>query len=194
MFFVGTGRDLSLTHLPLPHLSLQNLQKISNQFKGYEVSNVVEGEIQKVVKLTSQLPSVKAGATSFSKKTNSPSTQTKFPAYTNIKRKQISNPPATYQPTPSIPPSYNNIGDENSFRVCVDCGTFIPKARVELMPNVLRCVRCQSAFEKTHDTRTKVNEGFGGSREDVRKMKAKQWGEMANRGIIGMGKGGRKKK
>jgi len=99
------------------------------------------------------------------------------------------------EPKSSLPPSKPiNIQDlikatgGYSSRLCTRCGNPIPKARVDLMPNVLRCVNCQSGIEITTDTRIKAEEDFGGSRDDVRKMKAKQWGDMANRGVINMAK------
>ena len=70
----------------------------------------------------------------------------------------------------------------SSDRPCNICGSLIPQARIDLQPNVARCVSCQAQYEKVVDTSRKVDEGFGGSREEVRKMKAKQWGEMVNRG------------
>jgi 5-methylcytosine-specific restriction endonuclease McrA len=68
-----------------------------------------------------------------------------------------------------------------SERECNVCGTLIPQLRIDLQPNVTRCVTCQAQYETVVDTSRKVDEGFGGSREDIRKMKAKQWGEMVNR-------------
>ncbi len=36
------------------------------------------------------------------------------------------------------------------YGVCVDCGSGIPFARLEVQPAALRCVRCQSVIERTH--------------------------------------------
>ena len=43
-------------------------------------------------------------------------------------------------------------------RQCVACFNTIPQARVESVKNAIRCVRCQTNLEKTHDTRIKMNE------------------------------------
>lgn len=37
---------------------------------------------------------------------------------------------------------------ENSVRYCVDCGEPIPAARLNAVPNAIRCVECQRLFEK----------------------------------------------
>jgi RNA polymerase-binding transcription factor DksA len=34
--------------------------------------------------------------------------------------------------------------------VCVDCGGAIPFERLQAQPTALRCIACQSAYEKTH--------------------------------------------
>lgn len=39
---------------------------------------------------------------------------------------------------------------DGTYGQCVNCGTTIPKARLEAEPTALRCVRCQDMFEKTH--------------------------------------------
>lgn len=164
---------------------IQKLKLITDVFNGYEVGKVVEDEIQKITNL---IPTLRAPVL----KQSTSKRVSHFPAYTNINRKPITNPPPKYAPYPtstpinSLPSTVETL--EPGAHICIDCGKSIPKARIELMPHVLRCVNCQSEFEMTHDTRIKVDEGFGGSRDDVRKMKSKQWGEMVNRGIINTGK------
>ena len=39
---------------------------------------------------------------------------------------------------------------EGSYGVCDDCGDEIPIERLRAYPGAIRCVRCQSVFEKTH--------------------------------------------
>ena len=39
---------------------------------------------------------------------------------------------------------------EGVYGLCVDCGTHIPAARMDAAPHTLRCVACQTSFEKTH--------------------------------------------
>ncbi|WJG22162.1 TraR/DksA family transcriptional regulator [Vibrio furnissii] len=36
---------------------------------------------------------------------------------------------------------------ENGIRYCIDCASEIPPKRIEAMPNVVRCVSCQSRKE-----------------------------------------------
>ena len=191
---------------------LKNLQVISIKFDGYAVAEVINKEIEKVADLTKHLPSVTSVVRNsiapkkipdFTKKKRSPQKQYR-PVYTKTNARSASNPPAIYNPPPiySEKHSNNKVANQGlitatggySNRLCTRCGQRIPQARVDLMPNVLRCVNCQSNVEETQDTRAKADEGFGGSREDIRKMKARQWGEIANRGIIGMAKRNKKKK
>jgi DnaK suppressor protein len=37
---------------------------------------------------------------------------------------------------------------DGSFGLCVDCGASIPTARLHAAPTALRCVNCQTAFER----------------------------------------------
>ena len=37
-----------------------------------------------------------------------------------------------------------------SYGECVDCGQAIPVERLKAQPTALRCVACQTAYEKTH--------------------------------------------
>ena len=39
---------------------------------------------------------------------------------------------------------------EGTYGVCIDCGGEIPFERLQAQPAALRCVACQSAYEKTH--------------------------------------------
>jgi DnaK suppressor protein len=40
--------------------------------------------------------------------------------------------------------------DDGTYGRCDECGTDIDYARLEVQPMALRCVECQSQFEKTH--------------------------------------------
>ena len=66
-------------------------------------------------------------------------------------------------------------------RLCIDCGLVIPPARLAATPSVSRCLKCQSAFEKTRDTRPRIDEGLAGTREGHKRMRAHLWGDMRNR-------------
>jgi hypothetical protein len=67
--------------------------------------------------------------------------------------------------------------------LCIDCGELIPLARVEAIPNVQRCVNCQRLFEKKDSSITtrRIDEGLAGSRDDHKKMRSRQWGDMIRR-------------
>ena len=39
---------------------------------------------------------------------------------------------------------------EGTYGVCIDCGGEIPFERLQAQPTALRCVACQSEYEKTH--------------------------------------------
>ena len=67
-------------------------------------------------------------------------------------------------------------------RLCVECGVVISPDRVRAVPSVTRCIKCQSQFEGTHDTRPRINEGLAGTREGHKKMRGQLWGDMRNRG------------
>ena len=71
---------------------------------------------------------------------------------------------------------------EDTDRLCVDCYKAIPEERLSIAPNTIRCVSCQSNYEKTHDTRPRINEGIAGTREENKKMRGQVWGEIRNRG------------
>lgn len=76
----------------------------------------------------------------------------------------------------------DNLSDEASDRVCVECGRFIPAARIELIPTALRCAGCESMAEKSSDFHRYVDEGIAGSRDEHKKMRARDWGDMRKRG------------
>ena len=67
--------------------------------------------------------------------------------------------------------------------LCVDCGNLIPQARVKAIPNVQRCTECQSLNERQNPSlvKRKVDEGLAGSRDDHKKMRARQWSDMIRR-------------
>jgi len=76
-----------------------------------------------------------------------------------------------------------NIPSGPKDHFCVDCGNLIPQARVEAIPNVQRCTKCQSLNERQNPSvvKRKVDEGLAGSREDHKKMRARQWSDMIRR-------------
>jgi DnaK suppressor protein len=41
---------------------------------------------------------------------------------------------------------------DGSYGICVDCAREIPFARLQAQPSAKRCVDCQSAYEKKHQT------------------------------------------
>ncbi len=81
-----------------------------------------------------------------------------------------------------IPPSSASVKSVADVRLCVECGVVIPHARVVAVPTVARCVKCQSEFEHTHDTRPHINEGLAGTRDENKKMRGQLWRDMRNRG------------
>jgi RNA polymerase-binding transcription factor DksA len=40
--------------------------------------------------------------------------------------------------------------DEGSYGICIDCGQDIGFERLRASPGAVRCIRCQTQFEKTH--------------------------------------------
>lgn len=40
--------------------------------------------------------------------------------------------------------------DEGSYGTCADCGDDIPIARLRAYPGAMRCITCQSVYERTH--------------------------------------------
>lgn len=42
--------------------------------------------------------------------------------------------------------------EEGSYGICEDCGDDIPVERLRAHPGAIRCVPCQSVFEKTHSS------------------------------------------
>lgn len=40
--------------------------------------------------------------------------------------------------------------DEGSYGTCADCGDDIPMARLRAYPGAMRCITCQSVYERTH--------------------------------------------
>ena len=90
--------------------------------------------------------------------------------------------PETQQTGTSIPSVPLPFKSSDTGRLCVDCGGVISHARVVAMPTVSRCVKCQSAFEHSYDTRPHINEGIAGTRDEIKKMRGQLWGDMRNRG------------
>lgn len=81
----------------------------------------------------------------------------------------------TSVPTTSLRASSNE-------RFCIECGIVINRERLETVPTASRCVKCQSRFEATHDTRPHINEGIAGTREENKKMRGQLWGDILKRG------------
>ena len=79
-------------------------------------------------------------------------------------------------------PSSESVESVTNARLCIECGVVIPQARVVAVPAVSRCAKCQAAFERTHDTRPHISEGFAGTRDENKKMRGQLWGDMRNRG------------
>ena len=72
-----------------------------------------------------------------------------------------------------------NQSDHN----CIECSEPIPEARLKINPQTCRCVECQQVLErKNPDTyKRKIDEGLAGSREDHKRLRARDWGAMVNR-------------
>jgi len=70
---------------------------------------------------------------------------------------------------------------ESQDRLCIDCEKPIPEARLAVSPKSIRCVKCQFAYEKKHDTSPKINEGIAGTRDENKRMRAQIWGEIRKR-------------
>jgi len=71
--------------------------------------------------------------------------------------------------------------DEVCERICVDCGDPIPAARIAALPATIRCVLCQTAFEKINRPARFIDEGIGGTREDNKKERGRVWGDTVRR-------------
>lgn len=99
-----------------------------------------------------------------------------------VKPERLSPDPKAQQPAPSTPSVSLPIKSAGKDHLCVECGVVISNARVVAMPTVSRCVKCQSAFEHSHDTRQHINEGIAGTRDENKKMRGQLWGDMRNRG------------
>jgi len=78
-------------------------------------------------------------------------------------------PPLQVKPTDAQKPPKRTVSAK--FRLCIDCGDPIPASRVATTPNVSRCIKCQSEFERKHDTRPHINEGLAGTREANKKIR-----------------------
>ena len=104
------------------------------------------------------------------------------PAHVKLQPEHLSIEPETRQIDPPRSPAPGSIKTAAHARLCVDCGDVIPLARIKAAPTVFRCIKCQSAFEHTHDTRPRINEGIAGTRDENKKMRGQLWGDMRNRG------------
>jgi len=73
--------------------------------------------------------------------------------------------------------------DEIITKHCVDCDAQIPMARVQAIPNVIRCSTCQEKLERLHPELIErhVDEGLAGTREGHKKMRGKLYSDMRKR-------------
>ncbi len=93
-------------------------------------------------------------------------------------------------PTPSAvetgptPPCTRTSAEAGALgvRPCYGCGKPIPHARLISTPDAVRCVACQSLFEKDHDPRIFVDEGPAGTREGHKRMRGQLMSDMLKRG------------
>ena len=81
------------------------------------------------------------------------------------------------------PPLTDDENISSDARECLDCGVVIPVARVQAIPNVIRCAHCQEKLEAGHPelSERKVDEGLAGSREDNKKMRNKNFSDIRKR-------------
>jgi len=79
-------------------------------------------------------------------------------------------------------PSQDCITDLPGDRPCISCGRPIPSARLQLIHDALRCARCQSYFEQSHDYHRYVDEGLAGTREAHKQMRGQDLRDIRNRG------------
>jgi len=70
-----------------------------------------------------------------------------------------------------------NHDDLESSNLCSDCGCEIPQVRIDSVPGVIRCAKCQSKFEESNpdSLARKIEETFG-TREDFKNMSRRQFG------------------
>jgi hypothetical protein len=90
-------------------------------------------------------------------------------------------------PQASTNPAQPSAAEEakaSPVRMCVDCGLPIPRARLLVSPEVMRCIRCQNNFESVHDTTRKIDEGLAGTREAHKRMRGQLRTDMRNRGRV----------
>ncbi|MGI9302308.1 MAG: TraR/DksA C4-type zinc finger protein [Gammaproteobacteria bacterium] len=68
-------------------------------------------------------------------------------------------------------------------KLCIDCGSPIPLDRLEANPSTRRCILCQALLEARDPslTQRRMDGGLAGTREDHKKMRARQWGDMQSR-------------
>jgi phage/conjugal plasmid C-4 type zinc finger TraR family protein len=105
-----------------------------------------------------------------------------FPADASVHAEPVWLPLDTKTPPAGSATPSGSIETAADARLCVECGVVIPHARVVAVPTVSRCVKCQSVFERTYDTRPHIDEGLAGTRNDNKKMRGQLWGDTRNRG------------
>lgn len=64
--------------------------------------------------------------------------------------------------------------------LCISCKSEIDFNRRMAEPDCLRCLQCQTNYEKTHDIKTKAGD-FGGTPEDIARMKKQLSDEILSR-------------
>lgn len=64
-------------------------------------------------------------------------------------------------------------------RLCRECRQPIPAARLKVVPGATLCVDCKKGADD--DSSPRIDEGLAGTREDHKRMRGKQWGEMIQR-------------
>jgi RNA polymerase-binding transcription factor DksA len=64
--------------------------------------------------------------------------------------------------------------------LCHECGQAIPVIQLEMDPNTIYCLGCQS--RSAGGSRYFIDEGIAGTREENKRMRARLWGEMRSRG------------
>ncbi len=103
-------------------------------------------------------------------------------AYASKKKKKVKRSKKAAS-KPAIKRKKNDMPVSHIKGLCIDCGKPIRPARLNIDPGVQRCVQCQSSFERSTPAATKrmVDEGLAGSREDHKKLRAREWGAMMNR-------------
>jgi hypothetical protein len=103
-----------------------------------------------------------------------------------------SKPKVNFPVKPKEKYEYDNevkVKKDRNIYHCIDCGHVIPPEHARAIQFIaLRCMDCQALIERktrkeeqNGTTRRYINEGLAGSREDNKKMRARDWGDMQKR-------------